>query len=80
MYNLNEFLNEVKEMNEAKMTAKKAEKIANKLYHKHGYGVQVDIFNLSKISDPVEKALMDGKSEAEAEEIMKEMIKKYREN
>ena len=67
-------------LDEAKMSKKKAEDAAEALYRKHGTGVQINIMNLSKVSEPVEKELTTTGDMEKAEEIMKEMIKKYRVN
>ena len=65
---------------EKPMSKKKAEDLAEQMFYKHGHGVQINIMNLGKVSQPSEDALMKGLGAKHAEDLMIENIKKYREN
>jgi len=63
----------------AKLKGKKLEKLISSLYYKHGQNVQVNIFNLSKISDAGKAAYETGGEEA-ADKAVAAAIAQYREN
>lgn len=72
-----ESLGEAKEP--AKLKGKKLDALIQKLYSKHGNGVQVNIFNLSKISNAGRAAYETGGEEA-ADKAIAAAIEQYREN
>jgi len=57
--------------------AKKLKKDINDTYNKYFNRVQVDIFDLGKISKEIENALKSG---ADLDKVMPELVKKYRKN
>lgn len=63
----------------AKLKGKKLDALISQLYKKHGNGVQVDIFDLSKISDAGKAAYETGGEEA-ADKAVADAIAKYRKN
>lgn len=71
---------EVETLAEAKpLKGKKLDALITRLYNKHGSGVQVDIFDLSKISKAGTDAYATGGEEA-ADKAIAAAIKKYRKN
>ena len=71
------FLAEAKEP--AKLKGKKLDALIQKLYSKHGNGVQVKLFNLSKISNAGRAAYETG-GEVAADKAIAAAIEQYREN
>ena len=63
----------------AKLKGKKLEAFIDKLYYKHGNRVQVDIFDLGKISQAGKDAYETGGEEA-ANKAVADAIQKYRKN
>jgi hypothetical protein len=73
-------LTEARKKKPKKLSKKALERELERLYGKHGYGVQVPILDLGKIFKAGEQAYAGGGGIEAAEAALKAAIQKYRKN